>query len=150
MRTTPVRSPVEKQESRNRLVQLLLRRQPSLTPSLPRPTHLRRARQSSNNLPMAKPLAGKIALVTGAAKRIGRSIALALAENGAEVAITYLGSQLEAERTVRDLAGCDVDALAVRCDLRDPVAIEEAVVAVVEEFGRLDILVNNAGVFESA
>jgi len=99
---------------------------------------------------MAKPLAGKIALVTGAAKRIGRSIALALAENGAEVAITYLGSQLEAERTVRDLAGCDVDALAVRCDLRDPVAIEEAVVAVVEEFGRLDILVNNAGVFESA
>jgi 3-oxoacyl-[acyl-carrier protein] reductase/pteridine reductase len=99
---------------------------------------------------MAKPLAGKTALVTGAAKRIGRSIALSLAENGANVAITYLNSQTEAEQTVRDLAAFDVDALAVRCDLRDPLAIDEAVASVVEEFGRLDILVNNAGVFESA
>lgn len=99
---------------------------------------------------MAKPLAGKTALVTGAAKRIGRSIALTLAENGANVAITYLGSQSEAQRTVSDLAACDVDAFAARCDLRDPVSIEQAVAAVVEEFGGLDILVNNAGAFESA
>jgi NAD(P)-dependent dehydrogenase (short-subunit alcohol dehydrogenase family) len=99
---------------------------------------------------MAMPLAGKTALVTGAAKRIGRSIALTLAENGANVAITYLGSQPEAEQTVRDLAAFDVDALAVRCDLRDPLSIEEAVAEVIEEFGGLDILVNNAGVFESA
>ncbi len=99
---------------------------------------------------MGRPLAGKIALVTGAAKRIGRAIALALAESGADVAITYLGSQAEAEQTVRDLAVFDVDAFAVRCDLRDPLAIEQAVLAVVEEFGRIDILVNNAGVFESA
>jgi 3-oxoacyl-[acyl-carrier protein] reductase/pteridine reductase len=89
-------------------------------------------------------------LVTGAAKRIGRAIAMALAANGANVAITYLGSQSEAEETVRDLAAFDVDALAVRTDLTDPQSIEEAVAAVVDEFGRLDLLVNNAGVFESA
>jgi NAD(P)-dependent dehydrogenase (short-subunit alcohol dehydrogenase family) len=98
---------------------------------------------------MAKPLEGKTALITGAAKRIGRSIALALAEKGANVAITYLNSQTKADQTVRDIAAFDVDALAVRCDLRDPLAIDEAVASVVEEFGSLDILVNNAGVFES-
>jgi 3-oxoacyl-[acyl-carrier protein] reductase/pteridine reductase len=93
---------------------------------------------------------GKTALVTGAARRIGRAIAMALAESGANVAITYLGSQSEAEETVRDLAAFDVEALAVRTDLRDPESIRETVAAVIEEFGRLDILVNNAGVFESA
>jgi 3-oxoacyl-[acyl-carrier protein] reductase/pteridine reductase len=98
----------------------------------------------------ARPLAGKAALVSGAAKRIGRTIALALAANGANVAITYRDSQAEAEETVRDLAALDVDALAVRTDLGDPESIRETVAAVVEEFGRLDILVNNAGVFESA
>jgi 3-oxoacyl-[acyl-carrier protein] reductase/pteridine reductase len=99
---------------------------------------------------MARPLAGKTALVTGAAKRIGRSIALTLAESGANVALTYLGSQREAEQTVSDLAAFDVDAFAARCDLRDPMSIEQAIGAVTEEFGGLDILVNNAGVFESA
>ncbi|WP_035350460.1 SDR family NAD(P)-dependent oxidoreductase [Edaphobacter aggregans] len=97
----------------------------------------------------AKPLAGKTALVTGAAKRIGRAIALMLAEHGADVAITYLGSQVEAEQTVRDLAAFDVDALAVRCDLGDPESIDATVAEVVEQFGRLDLVVNNAGVFES-
>jgi 3-oxoacyl-[acyl-carrier protein] reductase/pteridine reductase len=98
----------------------------------------------------ARPLTGKTALVSGAAKRIGRAIALALAANGANVAITYRGSQAEAEETVRELAALDVDALAVRADLGDPESIRETLAAVVEEFGRLDILVNNAGVFESA
>jgi 3-oxoacyl-[acyl-carrier protein] reductase/pteridine reductase len=98
---------------------------------------------------MDKLLKGKTVLVTGAAKRIGRTIALALAERGANVAITYLGSQPEAEETVRALAAHDVDALAVRCDLRDPDSIEATVSAVIEEFGQLDLLVNNAGIFES-
>jgi 3-oxoacyl-[acyl-carrier protein] reductase/pteridine reductase len=88
-------------------------------------------------------------LVTGAAKRIGRTIALKLAAAGANVAITYRDSQPEAEETVRAIAACDVDAFAVRCDLNDPENIREAVAAVVGEFGQLDILVNNAGVFES-
>jgi 3-oxoacyl-[acyl-carrier protein] reductase/pteridine reductase len=97
-----------------------------------------------------RPLAGKTVLVTGAAKRIGRAIALGLAASGANVAITYRGSQPEAEATVRDLAALGVDALAVRTDLGDAESIRETIAAVVEEFGRLDILVNNAGVFESA
>jgi 3-oxoacyl-[acyl-carrier protein] reductase/pteridine reductase len=96
-----------------------------------------------------KLLAGKAVLVTGAAKRIGRAIALTLAERGADVAITYLGSQQEAERTVRDMASLGADALAVRCDLRDPMSIDETVAEVVEKFGRLDLVVNNAGMFES-
>lgn len=98
---------------------------------------------------MDKLLMGKTVLVTGAAKRIGRAIALALAERGASTAITYLASQPEAEKTVRALAGYDVDALAVRCDLRDPESIQQTMSSVIEEFGQLDLLVNNAGIFES-
>jgi len=98
---------------------------------------------------MEKMLTGKTALVTGAAKRIGRAIALALAANGANIGITYLGSQSESEETVRSLAALDVDAFAVRCDLRVPLSIEQMVAAVAEEFGQIDLLVNNAGVFAS-
>lgn len=96
-----------------------------------------------------KALSGKIALVTGAAKRIGREIALSLADQGADVAITYLNSQPEAEQTVRDIAARDVEALAVRCDLRDPDDIDHAIAEVIDQFGRLDVVVNNAGTFES-
>ena len=98
---------------------------------------------------MDRPLTGKTALVTGAAKRIGRAIALKLAEAGADVAITYRDSQPEAECTVREIAGHEVDAFAVRCNLRDPEEIREAVASTIAEFGRLDLLVNNAGVFAS-
>jgi 3-oxoacyl-[acyl-carrier protein] reductase/pteridine reductase len=98
---------------------------------------------------MDKLLMGKTVLVTGAAKRIGRAIALALAERGANVAITYLDSQIEAEQTVHALAAHDVDALAVRCDLSDPESIQQTVASVIEEFGQLDLLVNNAGIFAS-
>jgi 3-oxoacyl-[acyl-carrier protein] reductase/pteridine reductase len=98
---------------------------------------------------MDKLLSGKTVLVTGAAKRIGRTIALTLAQAGANVAITYLASQPDAESTVRDLAALDVDAQAIRCDLRDPESIDQTVASVVEEFGQLDLLVNNAGVFAS-
>ena len=98
---------------------------------------------------MDRPLIGKTALVTGAAKRIGRAIALRLAEAGADVAITYRDSQPEAECTVREIAGHDVDAFAVRCNLRDPEEIRQAVASTVAEFGRLDLLVNNAGAFAS-
>lgn len=89
-------------------------------------------------------------LVTGGAKRIGRAIALELASHGADVGITFLESEREAEQTVRDLAAHDVDAFAARCDLTDPEAIREAVVSVAENFSGIDILVNNAGFFESA
>jgi len=92
----------------------------------------------------------KVALVTGAAKRIGRSIALALAEEGAEVIITYRESADEAQRTVRDLESLGVHAAAVHADLRQPQSIRAAVEEAAAKFGRLDILVNSAGRFETA
>lgn len=95
-------------------------------------------------------LSGKTALVTGAAKRIGRAIALALAAQGADVAITYRNSDEAAQQTVVDLAALGVKSLAVRCDLLDPEAIRSAVAEVASQFGRIDLLVNNAGMFESA
>ena len=98
---------------------------------------------------MDRPLKGKTAVVTGAAKRIGRAIALSLAKAGANVAITYRNSQPDAECTVRELAAFDVDALALRCNLREPEEIRQAVASVIEEFGQLDLLVNNAGAFAS-
>ncbi len=98
---------------------------------------------------MEKLLAGKTALVTGAAKRIGRSIALALAEAGADVAITYRGSLDEATQTVRELAASGVKATAVQCDVSDPASVRAAVEAAVDAHGRLDLLVNNAGAFAS-
>jgi 3-oxoacyl-[acyl-carrier protein] reductase/pteridine reductase len=95
-------------------------------------------------------LAGKTALVTGAAKRIGRTIALKLAAAGADVAITYRASRGEAEETVAALEAFGVQAVAVECELSDEASVRAAVAAVVVEFGGLDLLVNNAGVFESA
>ncbi len=92
----------------------------------------------------------KTALVTGAAKRIGRSLALSLAEAGADVAITYNASQAEAEETAEALRKHHVRALAVECDVRNQESVQAAVEAVAREFGRLDILVNNAGTFETA
>ena len=88
-------------------------------------------------------------LVTGAAKRIGRTIAHALAREGADIGLTYLGSQTEAEETVESLGNLDVDALAIRCDLRNPESITEMVREVAQYFGRIDLLVNNAGIFAS-
>src|SRR5579871_307946 len=140
--TTPARLPLASPAFRSRygrLLRLPARRPLQRSPQRPRRTNSQR---------MTRPLSGKTALVTGAAKRIGRAIALALAENGANVAITYLGSQREAESTVAELAAFDVDALAVRCDLHDPQSIVETVSEVVDEFGRLDLLVNNAGVLD--
>jgi NAD(P)-dependent dehydrogenase (short-subunit alcohol dehydrogenase family) len=97
-----------------------------------------------------KSLHPKTALVTGAAKRIGRSLALCLASAGADVAITYRGSAREAEATVEALRKHKVRAMAVQCDVRDQESVATAVASVAEQFGRLDILVNNAGIFETA
>jgi len=95
-------------------------------------------------------LQGKVALVTGAAKRIGRAIALALAEQGADVAITYRDSEEHAARTVCELGGLGGRAIAVHANLREPESIRKAVARVAGELGSIDILVNNAGRFETA
>jgi 3-oxoacyl-[acyl-carrier protein] reductase/pteridine reductase len=97
----------------------------------------------------ARPLEGKIALVTGAAKRIGRVIALELARAGADVGITYLNSQSEANDTVMAIRALGVGSVAARADLTEPEQIRAAVAAVSDEFGGIDLLVNNAGYFES-
>jgi NAD(P)-dependent dehydrogenase (short-subunit alcohol dehydrogenase family) len=96
-----------------------------------------------------KPLAGKVALITGAAKRLGRASALALAEAGADVAITFVKSESEAQRTVRDVEKTGPRALAIRCDVTDPKQVRAAVAGVVRDLGGLDILVNNAGNYET-
>ena len=98
----------------------------------------------------AKPLAGKRALVTGAAKRIGREITIALGELGADVCITYNESAEAARATVDDLKRLKVRAEAVRCDLADVETIAPAIAEATEFLGGMDLLVNNAGVFASA
>ncbi|MHB1938479.1 MAG: SDR family NAD(P)-dependent oxidoreductase [Acidobacteriaceae bacterium] len=95
-------------------------------------------------------LNGKVALVTGAARKIGRVLAHTLAKAGADVAITYRESDAAAQQTLRELGAAGQRSLALRCDVRDPGSVRAAVAAVVEEFGRLDLLVNNAGVFATA
>jgi pteridine reductase len=98
----------------------------------------------------SRPLKGQVALLTGAARRIGRSLALALAEAGASVAITYRDSEAEARQTVADLEAMGVEAAAFRAELRDPAQVRAAVDAAAVRFSRLDVLVNNAGRYETA
>jgi 3-oxoacyl-[acyl-carrier protein] reductase/pteridine reductase len=95
-------------------------------------------------------LHNRTALVTGAAKRIGKALALALAANGANVAITYRDSEAEADRTLAELRAHNIEARAYRCDLRSPDQIRQTVEAVAADFSSLDLLVNNAGLFETA
>ena len=97
----------------------------------------------------ARPLSGRTVLVTGAAKRLGRAIALAAAEYGADVAITYRDSAREARVVVEELARHDVQALAVRCDVTDEKNVQEMVKEVASELGGIDVLVNNAANYET-
>jgi NAD(P)-dependent dehydrogenase (short-subunit alcohol dehydrogenase family) len=90
-------------------------------------------------------LKGKVALITGGDSGIGRAVAVAMAREGARVAITYLNEHKDANET-RDLVkGEGTDALLLPGDVGDETFCEAAVEATVEQFGRLDILVNNAG-----
>ena len=87
--------------------------------------------------------------MTGAAKRIGRVLALELAGAGADVAITYRGSAAEAQATVAELQALGVEATAVACDVREEESVTAAVAQAVADLGGLDLLVNNAGAFET-
>jgi NAD(P)-dependent dehydrogenase (short-subunit alcohol dehydrogenase family) len=95
-------------------------------------------------------LSGKVVLVTGAARRLGRAIALAAAERGADVAITYRESAREARATVGEISRFGVEALAVRCDVTDEMGVREMVREVARELGGIDVLVNNAANYETA
>jgi NAD(P)-dependent dehydrogenase (short-subunit alcohol dehydrogenase family) len=93
------------------------------------------------------PLEGQVALVTGAAKRIGRSIALRLASDGAAIAVNYHTSAAEAKSLVREMKSAGCRGLAIQADVSRRADVEKMMAKVEREFGRLDILVNNAGVF---
>jgi NAD(P)-dependent dehydrogenase (short-subunit alcohol dehydrogenase family) len=92
-------------------------------------------------------LSSKVALVTGAAKRIGRSIALRLASEGADVVVNYKTSKSEAEQLVGEIAAHERRAMAIQADVSKKADVDKLFAHVDKEFGRLDILVNNAGIF---
>jgi NAD(P)-dependent dehydrogenase (short-subunit alcohol dehydrogenase family) len=87
-------------------------------------------------------------LVTGAARRLGRTIALELAQHGHDVAVHYRGSEADAHDTVEALRAAGAKAQAFRADLADEAACKALLPAVVAHFGRLDAVVNNASTFE--
>ena len=91
-------------------------------------------------------LEGKIALVTGAAKGIGRAIALALAADGATVVVNYNGSKERAEQVVEEIKALGADGMAYQCNVADTAATADMVKEVIKTYGKLDILVNNSGI----
>src|SRR6266705_5903301 len=99
---------------------------------------------------MSKKLEGKVAVVTGASKGIGASIAKALAEEGASVVVNYSSSKQDAERVVAEISARGGRAIAVQGDVSKPAHIERLFAEATRSFGRLDILVNNAGMYEFA
>src|ERR1700733_5496378 len=96
-----------------------------------------------------KPLRGKTALITGAARRLGRASALALAHAGADVAITFRESADEARDTVVDLSALGVRAFALQCDVTEEASVRSMMKEAGRELGRIDILVNNAANYET-
>jgi len=98
----------------------------------------------------SKQLAGQVALVTGVNKRIGRSIALRLAAEGASVAVNYRGAKQDADDVVREILAGGEKAVAIQADVTKRAEVAKLFAAVEEDFGRLDILINNAGQFFAA
>jgi len=96
-----------------------------------------------------KPLQGKTALITGAARRLGRAFALALAHAGADVAITFRNSARDARDLVVDLSALGVRSFALQCDITDEASIRAMMKEAGRELGRIDILVNNAANYEA-
>lgn len=94
-------------------------------------------------------LSGKIALVTGGSRGIGRGICLSLAQAGADVAINYVSSEQEAEKVASEVKQFGRRAMIVRADVSQKNEVEYMVGGVVKQMGKIDILVNNAGILSS-
>ncbi|MCU1333612.1 MAG: 3-oxoacyl-(acyl-carrier-protein) reductase [Candidatus Angelobacter sp.] len=95
-------------------------------------------------------LKGKTVFITGAARRLGRAIALASADAGANVALTFLSSSHEADETLKEIRARGVQGIAFECDLSQAANAQGLVKSVLKQFGQIDLLINNAGVFETA
>jgi 3-oxoacyl-[acyl-carrier protein] reductase len=95
-------------------------------------------------------LEGKVALVTGASKGIGASIALELAAQGASVAVNYSGSKAGADKVVADIKKAGGKAIAVQANVADPDSIGPLIESVSRQLGPISILVNNAGIYDFA
>ena len=116
----------------------------SLTPGAPLP------RPVLPSCPAQRVLAGQTAVVTGASSGIGRAVALALAEAGAEVVINYVAGAEAALEVVRSIEANGGRALALRADVSDEAQVESMFAAVIDRCGTFDILVNNAGLQQDA
>ena len=91
-------------------------------------------------------LTGKVAVVTGASRGIGRAIALRLAQEGAAVVINYNGSKERAQEVKTEIESAGGTAQIMQCDVADAASCDEMFQTIIKEFGRIDILVNNAGI----
>src|SRR6266853_351484 len=98
----------------------------------------------------SKKLAGKVAVVTGASKGIGASIAKHLADEGAAVVVNYSSSKAGADRVVAEIVGKGGKAVAVQANMTKQSEIEHLFAETKKAFGTLDVLVNNAGIYEFA
>jgi 3-oxoacyl-[acyl-carrier protein] reductase len=95
-------------------------------------------------------LKGRVALVTGASRGIGRAIALKLARHGAAVIVNYRGSHQSAQEVVREIEAFGGEAVALGADVSNGEEVKKMIAEIKERFGRLDILVNNAGINEDS
>lgn len=91
-------------------------------------------------------LEGKVAIVTGASRGIGKEIALSLANEGANVVVNYSGSEAKANETVQQIINMGQEAIAFRCNVAEADSVQEMLKTTISHFGKLDILVNNAGI----
>jgi 3-oxoacyl-[acyl-carrier protein] reductase len=94
----------------------------------------------------SKRLQGQVAIVTGASRGIGRSIALALAAEGANVVVNYASSSTAADQVVADITATGSNAIALQADVSKADQVDSLFSAVMEKWGRIDVLVNNAGI----
>jgi glucose 1-dehydrogenase len=101
-------------------------------------------------VPPQQLLLGQKALVTGASSGIGRAVALALGQAGADVVVNYVAGEDKAEQVVREIRDYGVNALAVRADVSDEAQVQQMFRRMFDEFGTVDVLVNNAGLQQDA
>ena len=89
---------------------------------------------------------GRVALVTGASRGLGKAIAIKLAANGAKIALNYLSNDTEANQTAAELQSTSSEMMLVKADVADSSSVKDMVKQVVKQWGKIDILVNNAGI----